>query len=133
MWRAERYRRSSSSDAYDLRSAVGVLVLDRGGSESEKEPPPKVTADVGVGVRDLLTVLGECEEGVRVTDRVALEFVGEERLELVELDGSSNAGNGEKEVLGIVSCGGSAGRRVDSTGVDLNDKFKKKAYEGEGT
>jgi hypothetical protein len=77
MWRAERYRRSSSSDTYDLRSAVGVLELDRGGSESENEPPFKETADVGVGVRDLLTVLGECEEGVRVTDRVALEFVGE--------------------------------------------------------
>ena len=106
--RAVRYRRSSSSEAYDLRKAVGVLELaDRGGSESENEPPPKVTADVGVGVRDLLTVLGVCEEGVRVTDRVVLEFVGEvdERL---ELDGSSNAGNGEKEDLGIASCGGCA-------------------------
>jgi len=102
MLRAERYRRSSSSEAYDLRSAVGVLTLDRGGSESENEPPPRVTADVGVGVRDLLTVLGVFEEDVRVTDRVDFVFVGdvEERL---EEDASSNAGNGEKEDLGIVS------------------------------
>jgi hypothetical protein len=107
MLRAERYRRSSSSDAYDLRSAVGVLVLkDRGGSESENEPPPKVTAEVGVGVRDLLTVLGACEE-VRVTDRVPLEFVGEVEERLDE-DASSNPGKGEKEDLGIVSCGGCA-------------------------
>jgi hypothetical protein len=113
--RAERYRRSSSSEAYDLRSEVGVLVLDRGGSESENEPPPRVTADVGVGVRDLLTVLGEFEEGVRVNDRVGLVFIGEveERLEEVA---SSNAGSGEKEDLGIVSCGGGAGRCVDATG-----------------
>lgn len=104
MWRAERYRRSSSSDTYDLRSAVGVLVLDRGGSESENEPPPKVTADVGVGVRDLLIVLAAVEEDVRVTDRVPLEFVGEVRLE----GGSSNPGSGEKEDLGIVSWGGCA-------------------------
>ena len=65
-------------------------------------------------VRDLLTVLGACDEEVRVTDRVVLEFVGEidERL---EEDASSNAGNGEKEDLGIVSCGGCTGRCVDST------------------
>jgi hypothetical protein len=105
--RAERYRRSSSSEAYDLRTAVGVLVLDRGGSESENEPPPRVTADVGVGVRDLLTVLGEFEEGVRVNDRVDLEFIGEVE-ERLEDDASSKAGNGEKEDLGIVSCGGCA-------------------------
>jgi hypothetical protein len=80
---------------------------DRGGSESENEPPPKVTADVGVGVRDLLTVLGVCEEEVRVTDRVVLELVGEIE-ERFEEDDSSNAGNGEKEDLGIVSCGGCA-------------------------
>jgi hypothetical protein len=60
MTRAERYLRSSSSDAYDLRTEAGVRVLEeRGGSESEKEPPPKVTADVGVGVRDLLTPFTE--------------------------------------------------------------------------
>jgi hypothetical protein len=102
MLRAERYRRSSSSEAYDLRTAVGVLTLNRGGSESENEPPPRVTADVGVGVRDLLAVLGVFEEDVRVTDRVDLVFVGdvEERL---EEDASSNADNGEKEDLGIVS------------------------------
>lgn len=108
MIRAERYLRSSSSDAYDLRTAEGVLVPEaRGGSESEKEPPPKVMADVGVGVRDLLKLLfGACEEDVRVTDREDLEFVGEfeERL---EEDASSNAGKGEKED-GIVSCGGCA-------------------------
>jgi hypothetical protein len=58
--RAERYLRSSSSDAYDLRRAVGVLTLEeRGGSESENEPPPKVTTDVGVGVRGLLKLFGE--------------------------------------------------------------------------
>jgi hypothetical protein len=99
MTRGVRYLRSSSSDAYDLRIAVDGLVLEvRGGSESENEPPPKVMADVGVGVRDLLTLL-------RVTDRADLEFVGEieERL---EEDASSNAGNGEKEEDGIVSCGG---------------------------
>jgi hypothetical protein len=106
MLRAERYRRSSSSEAYDLRIAVGVLALDRG-SESENEPPPRVTADVGVGVRDLLTVLGEFEEGVRVNDRVGLEFIGEVE-ERFEEDASSNAGNGEKEDLGMVSCGGCA-------------------------
>ena len=105
--RAERYRRSSSSEAYDLRTAVGVLVLDRGGSESENEPPPRVAADIGVGVRDLLTVLGEFEEGVRVNDRVDLEFIGEVE-ERLEEDASSKAGNGEKEDLGIVSCGGCA-------------------------
>ncbi len=105
MVRAERYRRSSSSETYDLRSAFDVLVLDRGGSESENEPPPRVTADVGVGVRDLLTVLGVFEEGVRVNDRVDLEFVGEVE-ERLEEDASSNAGNGEKEDLGMVSCGG---------------------------
>ena len=60
MRRAERYLRSSSSEAYDLRSVVGVLTLEeRGGSESENELPPKVTADVGVGVRDLFRVFGE--------------------------------------------------------------------------
>jgi hypothetical protein len=107
MLRAERYRRSSSSDAYDLRTAVGVLALDRGGSESENEPPPRVRADVGVGVRDLLTVLGVFEDGVRVNDRVGLVFVGEVE-ERLEDDASSNAGNGEKEDLGIVSCGGCA-------------------------
>ena len=107
MFRAERYRRSSSSETYDLRSVAGVLALDRGGSESENEPPPRVTADVGVGVRDLLTVLGEFEEGVRVKDRVGLEFIGEVEERLDE-DASSNAGNGEKEDLGIVSCGGCA-------------------------
>ena len=107
MLRADKYRRSSSSEAYDLRIAVGVLALDRGGSESENEPPPRVMADVGVGVRDLLTVLGEFEEGVRVNDRVGLEFVGEVE-ERLEEDPSSNAGNGEKEDLGIVSCGGCA-------------------------
>lgn len=107
MLRAVRYRRSSSSEAYDLRSAVGVLalVLDRG-SESENEPPPRVTAEVGVGVRDLLAILGEFEE-VRVNDRVGLVFIGEleERL---EEDASSNAGNGEKDDRGMVSCGGCA-------------------------
>lgn len=106
MLRAERYRRSSSSEAYDLRSEVGVLVLDRGGSESENEPPPRVTADVGVGVRDLLVVLGGFDEGLRVNDRVGLEFVGEVEERLEEEDVSSNAGNGEKEDLGIVSRGG---------------------------
>jgi hypothetical protein len=107
MLRAERYRRSSSSEAYDLRSVVGVLALalDRG-SESENEPPPRVTADVGVGVRDLLTILGEFEE-VRVNDRVGLVFIGEVE-ERLEEDASSNAGSGEKEDLGIVSCGGCA-------------------------
>jgi hypothetical protein len=108
MTRAERYLRSSSSDAYDLRTAEVVLALEgRGGSESENEPPPKVTADVGVGVRDLLMLLfGACEEDVRVPDREDLEFVGEfeERL---EEDASSKAGNGEKED-GMVSCGGCA-------------------------
>jgi hypothetical protein len=58
-------------------------------------------------VRDLLTVLGEFEEGVRVNDRVGLEFVGEVE-ERLEEDASSNAGNGEKEDLGMVSCGGCA-------------------------
>jgi hypothetical protein len=58
MRRVVRYLRSSSSDAYDLRRALDGRVLEeRGGSESENEPPPKVTADVGVGVRDLLTLL----------------------------------------------------------------------------
>ena len=116
MIRAERYLRSSSSDAYDLRTAEGVLVLEaRGGSESEKEPPPKVMADVGVGVRDLLTLLfGACEEDVRVTDREDLEFVGEfeERL---EEDPSSNAGNGENED-GIVSFGGCPWLCVEAAG-----------------
>jgi len=116
MIRAERYLRSSSSDAYDLRTAEGVLVLEaRGGSESEKEPPPKVMADVGVGVRDLLTLLfGAWEEDVRVTDREDLEFVGEfeERL---EEDPSSNAGNGENED-GIVSFGGCPWLCVDAAG-----------------
>ena len=107
MRRADRYLRSSSSDAYDLRTAVGVLALERGGSESENEPPPKVTADVGVGVRDLLKLLGEWEEGVRVTEGVDLEVLGEtdERL---EEDTSSNVGNGEKDDEGIVSCRGCA-------------------------
>ena len=132
--RAERYRPSSSSEAYDLRSAVGVLALDRGGSESENEPPPRVTADVGVGVRDLLTVLGEFEE-VRVNDRVGLVFVGEVE-ERLEEDASSNAGKGEKEDLGIVSCGGCAGRWVDATGDALDENgregFEKKVREDEG-
>lgn len=58
MIRVERYLRSSSSDAYDLRTAGLVLALEgRGGSESENEPPPRVRADVGVGVRDLLMLL----------------------------------------------------------------------------
>jgi len=92
LW-TERYRRSSSSEVYGLRSAVGV-VLDRGGSESENEPPPRVTVDVGVGVRDLVEVLGRFDVGVRVNDRVGICSV------------SSNAGNGEKEDLGIVSRGG---------------------------
>jgi len=125
MIRVERYLRSSSSDAYDLRTAEGVLELEgRGCSESENEPPPKVTADVGVGVRDLLTLLfGACEEEVRVTEREDLEFVGEfeERL---EEDASSNAGNGEKED-GIVSCGGCVrpcGRSAGE-GDALYDKF----------
>lgn len=72
-------------------------------------------------------MLGECEEEVRVMDRVALEFVDEERL---EEDGSSNAGNGEKEDLGIVSCGGCAGRRVNSLGNELNDRLEgRKTFE----
>ena len=60
MTRVARYLRSSSSDAYDLRrgrAVDGRVLEERGGSESENEPPPKVTADVGVGVRDLLTLL----------------------------------------------------------------------------
>lgn len=105
--RAERYRRSSSSETYDLRTEVGVLTLDRDGSESENEPPPRVTADVGVGVRDLLTTLGGFEEGVRVNDRVGLEFIGEVE-ERFDDDASSKPGNGEKDDLGIVSCGGCA-------------------------
>jgi hypothetical protein len=52
-------------------------------------------------------VLGEFEEGVRVNDRVDLEFIGEVE-ERLEEDASSKAGNGEKEDLGIVSCGGCA-------------------------
>jgi hypothetical protein len=52
-------------------------------------------------------VLGEFEEGVRVNDRVDLEFVGEVE-ECLEKDASSNVGNGEKEDLGMVSCGGCA-------------------------
>jgi hypothetical protein len=59
MLRAERYLRSSSSDAYDLRSAAVGVLAERGGSESENELPPKVMAEVGVGVRDLVTVFGE--------------------------------------------------------------------------
>ena len=105
--RAERYRRSSSSEAYDLRSAVGVLALDHGGSESENEPPPRLTAEVGVGARDLLTVLGGFEEGLRVNDRVGFVFIGEVDEHLDEVV-SSNPGNGEKDGLGIVSCGGCA-------------------------
>jgi hypothetical protein len=54
-----------------------VQLAYRGDSEFEDEPPPRVTADVGVGVHDLLTVPGEFEEGVRVYDRVELELVGE--------------------------------------------------------
>jgi hypothetical protein len=57
--------------------------------------------------RDLLTVPGEFEEGVRVNDCVGLEFVGEVEEHLEE-DASSNAGNGGKEDLGIVSCRGCA-------------------------
>lgn len=129
MLRAERYLRSSSSDAYDLRVVVGVLTPEeRGGSESENEPPPNVMADVGVGVRDLLTLIGACEEGVRVADRVDLEFVGEIEDRLEE-DASSNAGSGEKEEGGIVSCGSGAlaWLCVDSTDaldeiIFLNDK-----------
>jgi hypothetical protein len=34
-------------------------------------------ADVGVGVHDLLTVLGECGEEVCMMDRAAPEFVRE--------------------------------------------------------
>jgi hypothetical protein len=52
-------------------------------------------------IHDLLTVLGELEEEVRMNDRVGLEFVGEVEEHLEE-DASSNAGNGEKEDLGIV-------------------------------
>jgi hypothetical protein len=55
----------------------------------------------------LLTVPGEFEEGLRVNDCVGLEFVGEVEEHLEE-DASSNAGNGEKEDLGIVSCRGCA-------------------------
>jgi hypothetical protein len=102
MLRAERYRRSSSSEAYDLRSEVGALTLDRGGSESENEPPPRVTADVGVGVCDLLTVLGEFEEGVHVNNRVGVVVVGEVEERLEECT-SLNTGNGEKEDPGIVA------------------------------
>jgi hypothetical protein len=49
MLRAERYRRSSWYEAYDLRSAVDVFALDHGGSESNPRMnrPPRVTADVG--------------------------------------------------------------------------------------
>jgi hypothetical protein len=106
MTRAERYLRSSSSDAYDLRTEVGALVgEERGGSESENEPPPKVRVDVGVGVRDLEPLLRDCdEEEVRVTERGDFEFVGEDE-ERLEEDASLNAGKGEKED-GIVSCGG---------------------------
>ena len=122
MLRAERYRRSSSSDAYDLRRAVGVLELERGGSESENDPPPNVMADVGVGVRDLLVVFGE--EGVRVIDRVDREFVGELEVRLEE-GASSNAGNGEKEDDGIVSWGGCVRLCEDSAndGDSLEDKI----------
>lgn len=116
MIRAERYLRSSSSDAYDLRTEAGVLVVEeRGGSESENEPPPKVRADVGVGVRDLEPLLRDCEEeDVRVTEREDFEFIGEDE-ERLEEDASSNAGKGEKED-GIVSCGGCVWLCVDSTG-----------------
>ena len=138
MIRADRYLRSSSSDAYDLRTAEVALALEgRGGSESENEPPPKVTADVGVGVRDLLMLLfGACEEDVRVPDREDLEFVGEfeERL---EEDASSNAGNGEKED-GIVSCGGCArpcGRSAgegDALHEKIRNKIKTQGGSGKG-
>jgi hypothetical protein len=50
------------------------------------EPPPKVAANVGVGVHNLLTVPGEHEEEVHVADCVALQSVGkveeEERLNI---------------------------------------------------
>jgi len=104
--RASRHRRFSSSEAYELRIAVGVLTLDRGGSKSENELLPR-TADVGAGVRDLPAILSEFEEGVHVNDRVGLVFIGEVE-ECLEEDASSNAGNGEKEDLGIVCCGGCA-------------------------
>lgn len=57
--RAKGYRRSPSSEAESLRTQVGVLALDCGGSEFENELADSelrgnVMAEVGVGVRDPL-------------------------------------------------------------------------------
>jgi hypothetical protein len=97
------------------------VILDLGTSESEVHT---VTVEIGVGVRNLLIVPGEFEEGVYVNDRVGLEFVGEGTFKPLE-DASSNAhlgqllwahGNGKREGLGVVSCRGCVLRCVDATG-----------------